>query len=61
MSLIVDLRRLCETWEDVAVEVERTEEDSEPIDDVGERALAGGGVDDTGLSSGSNGEQDGEA
>ena len=42
--------------------VESTDEEvSEPIDDEGEKALAGGGVDDTGLSSGSKGEQDGDA
>ena len=60
---MVDLRRLCETCEDVAVDgVEKTDEEvSDPIDDDGEKARAGGGVDDTGLRSGSKGEHDGDA
>lgn len=58
---MVDLRRLCETWDEVAVDDESNEEDSEPMDDVGENALMGGGVDDTCLRSGSKGEHDGDA
>lgn len=37
------------------------EEVSEPSEDAGENVRNGGGVDDTSLESGSNGEQDGEA
>ena len=41
--------------------MECREEVSDPNDEAGENARTGGGVDDTSLESGSNGEQDGEA
>ena len=62
MSLTVDRRRLWDACEDVHVEgVEKSEEVSEPMEDVGDSARMGGGVARIGLDSSSKGELDGEA
>ena len=63
MSLAVDLRLRCDdTCEDGgAVGEERTErEESDPIEDVGERGRMGGGVEGMDFKVGSKGELDGE-
>ena len=63
MSLAVDLRLRCdEACEDGgAVGEERTErEESDPIEDVGERGRMGGGVEGMDFKVGSKGELDGE-
>ena len=63
MSLAVDLRLRCDdTCEDGgAVGEERTErEESDPIEDVGERGRMGGGVEGMDFKVGSKGEPDGE-
>ena len=63
MSLTVDLRRRCEeACEDGgAVGEDRTDiEESEPIEDVGEKGRRGGGVEGMDFKVGSKGELDGE-
>ena len=63
MSLAVDLRRRCdEACEDGgAVGEDRTEiEESDPIEDVGEKGRKGGGVEGMDFKVGSKGELDGE-
>ena len=63
MSLAVDLRLRCdEACEDGgAVGEERTErEESDPIEDVGEKGRMGGGVEGMDFKVGSKGELDGE-
>ncbi len=66
MSLAVDLRRRCDevaeaTEDGGAVGEEKTEiEESDPIDDVGEKGRRGGGVEGMDFKVGSKGELDGE-